>query len=89
MKLAKKDYALMGKVFGAEIQGRVHVAKGAQVERLEELGLVEKVIDRIDGDPNGKTVIDRMPLTYMGWALTQQGRIAYCEWAAKQPEEAK
>ncbi|MHB1098338.1 MAG: hypothetical protein ACYCZR_02170 [Burkholderiales bacterium] len=68
--MTKKDLALLGRVFDAEINGRLPAQiESKRMNDLEADGLVEKMDITYPG---------RFPITINGWQLTHAGRFAFC-----------
>lgn len=69
----KREWALLSKVFAAEIEGR-HVlqSKARGYANLETLGLVVRSTVTLGRDRFGAIEVS-------GWALTPRGHILYCE----------
>ena len=68
--MTKKDLALLGRVFDAEVNNRLPaVINSKEMPRLEAEGLVS---------PMKKTYLGRFPVTVIGWELTHAGRFVFC-----------
>jgi hypothetical protein len=66
----KKTYNALAKVFGAEIGGALFQSKAKIYEELESDGMVTKERLILGGG---------LPVRIEGWALTERGRILFCE----------
>lgn len=76
MKLRKKHYQALEKIFGAEIEGLLPFQSKSQTFReLAEYGLATETHHVLGG---GFTI------KISGYELTHRGRHAYCCWANKQ-----
>lgn len=66
------DFKILERVFAAEIESRLpaQIGKSRRVVTLEERGLIEPITRTLGG---------RFPVTVKGHALTQRGRIIYCQ----------
>lgn len=71
-KLNKRDFELLGQVFTAEIQNILpaQIGKSRPVKSLQERGFIE---------PYERILPRRFPVRVSGWALTEAGRITYCQ----------
>lgn len=71
-KLSKRDFQLLGRVFEAEILNLLpaQIGKSKGVLSLEERGYVALY---------EKTFPGRFTVIVRGWALTEAGRITYCQ----------
>jgi len=69
--LTKRDFELLGRIFMAEIQGRLPAQIGGSkaVSSLQERGYIVPHETALTGFP---------PVTVKGWALTHAGRFVYC-----------
>ena len=78
--MKKTHLALLEKVFTAEIEGLLPFQTRSTkiIKELLEDGMVEPMVEYQPG-------LGRLRIE--GWQLTHRGRIAYCDWAASQPEE--
>lgn len=66
------------RIFAAEIEGRPLLQSNAAIyKRLADAGFVKPVKEVFYG--TGNSAIDRLPMVVSGWALTNMGRIIYCE----------
>ncbi len=82
-RLLRRHYLLLGMVLGAEAGGRIYQARGpVTIGELEQAGMVERVSARLP-----PRFPRELPVMVDGWALTERGRITYCEWAAGQPDD--
>ena len=71
-RLTKRDWALLGRVFEREIDGRrVLQSKSKQFERLATEGYLSFVEVQVGRDRFGSIVVS-------GWVLTPRGHLAYC-----------
>ena len=78
-KLRKSEVNALGRMFAAEIEGRLPFQSKAKIFRdLVEAGLASPV-DRFFGS-------GAFTVRVSGYELTHAGRIAYCETCADAPE---
>lgn len=84
MTLTKAHYALLEKVFAAEIQGYEYQARrpSKTLSNLEDEGLVHVENRFLGGHDGGIPVLLSRLVT-----LTHPGRILYCQWASEQEGE--
>jgi len=69
--MLKKHFNALEKIWEREIAGTLPFQSKAKIyKELEADGMVEKYIRVFAG---------RFPVTVTGWALTQRGRLLYCE----------
>jgi hypothetical protein len=71
-RLNKHDFELLGRVFQAWIENRLpaQIGKSKAVLSLQDRGYIE---------PYTRTLPGRFTVTVSGWALTDAGRLAYCQ----------
>lgn len=71
-KLNKRDFQLLGRVFEAEIANRLPAQIGGSkaIASLQDRGYIVALEGTLPG---------RFPVTLRGWALTEAGRITYCQ----------
>ena len=84
MKLTKAQYALLEKVFAAEIGGKEYQARRPSkvLSSLEDEGLVCVENRFLGGHDVGIPVLIPHLVT-----LTHHGRLLYCQWASEQEGE--
>lgn len=70
--LNKRDFGLLGRVFEAEILNLLpaQIGQSKAVAALQERGYIVAL---------ERTLPGRFPVTMRGWALTEAGRITYCQ----------
>lgn len=78
----KREAEFLGKLLVAEITNKLPLQSKAFIltKPLEEKGWIQRMVLKQPG------VLGI--LSIKGWALTQAGHIAYCEWCSKHPEPA-
>lgn len=71
--MTKRDLNMLERIFDAEINNRLlFQSKSKHLLQLEQEGMVEQVTRSLGKDRFGA-------ITVSGWALTDLGRLTYCE----------
>ena len=90
----KSVLRVLEKCFAAEIEGRLPAQFGRRGRYSIDGQQVGDAVMRAHNDGLIRPIDRRMAshvglpsMTISGFALTDKGRLAYCEWAAAQPQE--
>jgi hypothetical protein len=76
-RMRKPEQILLGKIFAAEIENRLPwQGRSKYLSCLEDAGWIQKMERRFGG---------RIVCIVSGWALTEAGRLAYCESCCEKP----
>jgi hypothetical protein len=78
--MKKADLKILERIFSLEIEGRLPAQfKSKHLARLQEEGMVEPMTRTFGRDALGL-------IQASGWALTELGRLTYCESCKDVPE---